>query len=1338
MKNLTRTLIAMLAILKLAAKEPIAPNEAKQLLFIENKGQITDQYKEERKDIDFKLDGGGVSIFVGDGQIHYQWYQYTGNPGDSNMQVNAYRIDVKLVGANLHAQLKKEEANNYYENYYSSRLKDGVTAKSYRRMVYKNIYPQIDWVIYTKGQELKYDFVVHKGGNPADIRLQYNGATSAELKNGAFTATTPMGSITEEAPYSYEADTKRPVASAYKLQDGVLGFDVVKQDADIVIDPNLIWATYFGGINIDFGYSIAADDSGYIYSSGVTSSATNIATTGAFRTTIQSNPDRYVACFNENCAIQWSTYLGIGPANHSTYGTNEIAIDTARNCFYVTGATNDTVGVTTSGVHQMLPGGLSDVYLAKFNFNGFRLWCTYYGGSGDDDVVSRVETDSIGNVFLFGVTTSLNNISTTGAYLSAFPYNPSQFRSCFLAKFNSAGARQWGTYLCIAYHGNTFPGSASALATDIAGNVYVAGRAVQGVSAGTVGTHSQYSIDVDNDEDIWLGKYTANGSLSWGTFYGGQEAEGASSLTVSANGDVYMGGFTRSDTGIATSTGFRTVRRAVNANQCDGFIAKFNNLGKRVWGTYIGDSSLLNAYNNDVGCMKMLNDKRIAFTMYSKVAVLTAKHEFVTSNAFQPIRSSLADLVVGVFDTAGNRIWGSFFGGNSEDGFSFGGTMYNAGLAKTDKYLYLSGMTSSNSMLSYGSGIYQSGNAGFYDVFIAQISLDTIIKIIQPFTDTVLCPGDSVKVKTKINFPFRSTNVFTVQLSNANGSFASPTFIGTKTANGNDSVMCFVPRTMPAGNGYRIRIITSAPADTSDDNGKNIRIKPLPTAVVASSNAPICATDTLRLSGSSGNTDVTYSWAGVAGFASGVKDTFRAAATTAHTGNYILTVNRQGCIVKDTTYVLVKPRPDTPDASSNSPVCTGATINLTGNNVTSGVSYVWNGPAGFGSTLQSPTRTGAITSHSGIYRVYTSLNGCASLMYDSTSVTVYPVTALPVASANTPLCLGQDLQLVAGTIPGASYVWSGPGGYNSTLQNPLRTASTSAFAGKYYVQAIVNGCISSPDSITVTVNAAPSINMYPSPKDSICVGQSVTFVSNASNAGSSYTRSWFKNNNVIGGAANANYSTTTAADGDEYYITLTAYGVCATPYTDTSNIIRMHVLPWLAPSVSISANPNTTVTSGTMINFTATPTNGGNTPKYQWTRNGTNITGAISNIWGASTLSNNDQICVDMTSNYLCPNPKTAKSNCIKVSIESTGIVGVWSGATPSIYPNPTKDKLLIEGIEKGTIIQLNDVFGRVVIKATAANETAELNMSHLAAGSYMLLLSKDNGDRMSVKVVKE
>lgn len=142
--------------------------------------------------------------------------------------------------------------------------------------------------------------------------------------------------------------------------------------------------------------------------------------------------------------------------------------------------------------------------------------------------------------------------------------------------------------------------------------------------------------------------------------------------------------------------------------------------------------------------------------------------------------------------------------------------------------------------------------------------------------------------------------------------------------------------------------------------------------------------------------------------------------------------------------------------------------------------------------------------------------------------------------------------------------------------------------------------------------------------------------------------------------------------------------------------------------------------------------------KCQWTRNGTNIVGALSNIWGASTLSNNDQICVDMTSSYMCPNPKSAKSNCIKVSIESTGIAHTWTGNEPKIYPNPVKDILVIEGVEKGTIIQLKDVTGRIIIDQTSTTETTNLNTANLVPGSYMLLLYTQNGNSMAVKIVKD
>ena len=199
---------------------------------------------------------------------------------------------------------------------------------------------------------------------------------------------------------------------------------------------------------------------------------------------------------------------------------------------------------------------------------------------------------------------------------------------------------------------------------------------------------------------------------------------------------------------------------------------------------------------------------------------------------------------------------------------------------------------------------------------------------------------------------------------------------------------------------------------------------------------------------------------------------------------------------------------------------------LTGNTSTSGVSFSWTGPNSFSSTLQNPNFSSATTTRTGNYILAATLNGCTVL--DTVYAAVNSIPLTPTPSANTPVCVGQDLQLGASAIAGATYAWTSTTGFTSTIQNPVRTAATTSYAGKYYVTATANGCTSARDSIMVTVNPAPVINVYPSPKDSICVGQTVTFVSSNSNAGSSYVRSWFKNSSVIGGAANANYSTTTA------------------------------------------------------------------------------------------------------------------------------------------------------------------------------------------------------------------
>lgn len=88
--------------------------------------------------------------------------------------------------------------------------------------------------------------------------------------------------------------------------------------------------------------------------------------------------------------------------------------------------------------------------------------------------------------------------------------------------------------------------------------------------------------------------------------------------------------------------------------------------------------------------------------------------------------------------------------------------------------------------------------------------------------DTVLCSGDStLSIEHLVSKPFRNNNTFIVQLSDATGSFVSPTTIGSASSNTSGSIPCIIRTTTTAGQ-YLVRIIATAPADTSYEYSLNI------------------------------------------------------------------------------------------------------------------------------------------------------------------------------------------------------------------------------------------------------------------------------------------------------------------------------------------------------------------------------------------------------------------------------------------------------------------------------------------------------------------------------------
>ena len=158
----------------------------------------------------------------------------------------------------------------------------------------------------------------------------------------------------------------------------------------------------------------------------------------------------------------------------------------------------------------------------------------------------------------------------------------------------------------------------------------------------------------------------------------------------------------------------------------------------------------------------------------------------------------------------------------------------------------------------------------------------------------------------------------------------------------------------------------------------DVRIIPLPGIPEAYYNGPLCEGDTLVLNVNDTSTNVSYTWTGPDNFTYPEKQAFRMPVVLGSAGQYVVTVNRDKCSVQDSVDVVVKPRPEQPDITSNSPLVTGEKLQLEMLNPTAGASFQWRGPNGYGSLVQNPVIENVTVAASGPYTLITTLNGCSS------------------------------------------------------------------------------------------------------------------------------------------------------------------------------------------------------------------------------------------------------------------------------------------------------------------------------------------------------------------------
>lgn len=482
---------------------------------------------------------------------------------EKEIKVETYRMDLEFLGANSNPNITTENKSKDYIQYYNKNVLD---VHNYSKITYHNVYPKIDWVIYKTEQTIKYDFIVHPGGDPSIIKLKIKWANDVKInEDGSYTLVCDFGEVKEESPVSFQED--KVILTQFKLlTDNIISFDIEEFDSTkkLRIDPTLVWATYYGGVGRQSGLSSKTDLSGNVYLTGYTRSSSAISTAGSHLATPGGDADAYLVKFDQLGVRQWATYFG-GDDVDIAYSCS---VDLNGNIFIV-GATESTTSIALLG-HQNVYSDNRDAFLAKFNTSGNLLWSTYYGDL-EFEAGKTCATDANGNVYLGGKTTSTANIAS-GGHQNIYGGGTDD---AFLVKFNANGDRLWATY-----YGGSLIDEGNGCTTDVIGNVYLAGNTSSTASIAFGGHQNTYG---GGAFDAYLVKFNDLGVREWASYYGGTGFETGTSCATNFDGDVYLAGNSSSTLGIATNS-----YQNFNGGGSDAYLAKFNPVGNRQCASYYG------------------------------------------------------------------------------------------------------------------------------------------------------------------------------------------------------------------------------------------------------------------------------------------------------------------------------------------------------------------------------------------------------------------------------------------------------------------------------------------------------------------------------------------------------------------------------------------------------------------------------------------------------------------------------------------------------------------------------------------------------------------------------
>lgn len=1091
--------------------------------FIENRGQWPKQvtHKTDLRSGYLYLQKDGLVFDLYDARTVNDYvvahHNNSSRQGFDSLQWHSFKVSFENANSPDEIKILSKNQTPHFYNYYIGKDEAnwGERAFGYYEVAYENVYNNIDFKMYSRLFDLKYDFIVAPGGDPSQIKMNYQGPNKIEIRKGRLHIYTEVNHVIEDEPVVYQVikGERVLVEAQYSLVGNELSYEITGEydkSLPVIIDPTLIFSSYSGSFSNNFGYSATFDAQGFLYSGS-------------------------------------SAFGNQYPTTFGAYNTS-------------------------------FSGGIVDIALSKFDTTGtFLIYSTYIGGNSDELPHSLI-VNSLGELLVFG-TTSSNDYPTTAG--------------CYDDSFNGGTPNNLTNGLGVNYvNGSDIVVSRlSATGGTLQASTYVGGSENDGLNSTNVtpalnilrynyADEVRGEVDIDANNNIYIATCTRSSdfpvttgvfqdtygggamdgivfkmdndlqTLIWSSFIGGEDHDAVYALALDDSSDIFVTGGTNSDSLFTTLSAIDT---SFQGGRSDGFVTHISQNGSSIINsTYIGSQEYDQSYFVELD--------------YKGYVYLLGQTEVVDSSFVKNVTWSnfgSGQFVSKLSPELDTMLYSTVFGSGS--GINISPTAFLVDLCSK---MYLAGWGGAVNNLAT-----LDNNAGY--------------------TNGMPITSDAFQSTTD------GSDFYVMVLEDDASGVVYGSYFGSPTASehvdGGTSRFDRKGKVYQAicagcGGDDNMPIVPANAVSATNNNSCNLGVFKmdfnLPIVLADFEVDPIgCAPYTANISNTSLSQNYTsYEWTFGDGGTStqqnpshtytqaGTYEITLVIADTA-TCNFGDTLTKEIIIMGDTTYSLV-----------DLDICPGENtqVGILPSGDTS-ITYAWTPSATLSiDTIANPIASPLATTQ---YTLLISNVICTDTVYQNVQVN----TPLLTVSNDTTLCTNDEIVTLIANSQGTSsvYVWSENENFTDTINtnlndNTLTVSPTSSTT--YFVEINNNGC-TLYDSINVDIAANDVSIVGPT---GMCLGDTILYVAEHFIPGQIYSYDWGPDSVIVGDGNDSIYVVASQSQN----VTLLATSSIGCEVADTQ-FVFVDPLPSLTIDLTASAD---TVYSGTAITLTATP----NSYDYSW------------------------------------------------------------------------------------------------------------------------------------------